>query len=180
MTGSIICGVDDSESAKGAARVARGLSSTLGLRLVFVRVVEPGSADEKISATAQRLERLSGRATNVDCGAEWLVDVGHAADRLVAAAAHEEARFIVVGSNGPRSSLLGGVSAEVSRRAPCPVLVVPPGADGSANGHGDSDRGDAIARFGLGSNGGQAPATDDPDARDFAGGIVRFSLGGLR
>lgn len=180
MTGSIICGVDDSESAKGAARVARGLSSTLGLRLVFVRVVEPGSADEKISATAQRLERLSGRATNVDCGAEWLVDVGHAADRLVAAAAHEEARFIVVGSNGPRSSLLGSVSAEVSRRAPCPVLVVPPGADGSANGHGDSDLGDAIARFGLGSNGGQAPATDDPDARDFAGGIVRFSLGGLR
>src|SRR6266536_386640 len=30
MAGSIICGVDDSESAKGAARVARGLSSKLG------------------------------------------------------------------------------------------------------------------------------------------------------
>jgi hypothetical protein len=40
MTGSIICGVDDSESAKCAARVARGLSS----RLEFVRAVDPGSA----------------------------------------------------------------------------------------------------------------------------------------
>ena len=43
MAGSIICGIDDSESAKGAARVARGLSSKLGLGLVFVRVVEDGA-----------------------------------------------------------------------------------------------------------------------------------------
>ena len=47
MTGSIICGVDDSESAKGAARVARGLSAQLGSRLVFVRVVDGGSPDER-------------------------------------------------------------------------------------------------------------------------------------
>lgn len=176
MTGSIICGVDDSESAKGAARVARGLSSKLGLRLVFVRVVEAGSAGEKISAIAERLERLSTCTTEVDCGAGWLVDVGHPADRLVAAAADEEARLIVVGSTGPRSSLLGSVSAEVSRRAPCPVVVVPPGAD--LNGRGESDLDDAIARLAPGSNSEQAPTGDDPDARDFAGGIVRFSLGG--
>jgi nucleotide-binding universal stress UspA family protein len=180
MTGSIICGVDGSESAKGAARVARGLSSALGLRLVFVRVVEPGSADEKISAIAERLERLTGRTTEVDSGAGWLVDVGHPADRLVAAAADEKARLIVVGSTGPRSSLLGSVSAEVSRRAPCPVVVVPPGANGSVNGHRDSDLGDAIAGFGLGSNNEQAPPTDDLAARDSVGGIVRFSLGGHR
>ena len=60
MTGSIICGVDDSESAKCAARVARGLSSKLGLRPVFVHAVDPGSADEKISAIAERLERRAG------------------------------------------------------------------------------------------------------------------------
>ena len=55
MTGSIICGVDDSESAKGAARVARELSAQLGLRLVFVRVVEDGSTDAKIAAIAAQL-----------------------------------------------------------------------------------------------------------------------------
>jgi hypothetical protein len=33
MAGSIICGVDDSEAAKGAARVARELAGELGLGL---------------------------------------------------------------------------------------------------------------------------------------------------
>ena len=82
--------------------------------------------------------------------------------------------MIVVGSTGPRSSLLGSVSAEVSRRAPCPVVVVPPRAD--ANGRRDRQRetefAGGIVRFGLGpSNEGDS---------DFAGGIVRFSLGAGR
>ena len=114
---------------RAAARVARDLSGKLGLSLVFVRVVDEGSADEKIDAIAERLERLTSAASDVDCGAHWLVEVGHPADRLVAAAANTNASMIVVGSHGPRSSLLGSVSADVSRRAPCPVVVVPPGAD---------------------------------------------------
>jgi nucleotide-binding universal stress UspA family protein len=177
MSGSIICGVDDSESAKGAARVARRLSSELGLGLVFVRVVEDGAPKKEIGAVAERLERISGGATEVDCGASWLVEVGHPADRLVAAAAAENAAMIVIGSTGPRSSLLGSVSAQVSRRAPCPVVVVPPRADaGSANGRRDrqceTEFAGGIVRFGLG-------ASNDGDS-DFAGGIVRFSLGSGR
>jgi len=174
MAGSIICGIDDSESAKGAARVARALSSKLGRSLVFVRVVENGAPKKEISAVAQRLERLTGDATEVDCGAGWLVEVGHPADRLVAAAAAENAAMIVVGSSGPRSSLLGSISAEVSRRAPCPVVVVPPGADASsANGRrardGETQFGAGIVRFG------RSPSKDADG--NFAGGIVRFSLG---
>jgi nucleotide-binding universal stress UspA family protein len=176
MIGSIICGVDGSESAKRAARVARGLSSRLGLRLVFVRVVAPGSGDdEQASTPAQRLERLTGCTTEVDCGAGWRVDVGHPADRLVAAAADEEARLIVVGSSGESSSS-PGLSAEVSRRAPCPVVVVPPGGDGD----GDIGFVDAIPRLHHDSNGRQAQAGHDPGVRNFPGGIVRFSLGGHR
>jgi len=132
MAGSIICGIDDSESAKGAARVARALSGKLGCGLVFVRVVENGAPKKEIGRVAERLERISGDATEVDCGAGWRVEVGHPADRLVAAAAADNAAMIVVGSTGPRSSLLSSVSAEVSRRASCPVVVVPPEAD--ANG----------------------------------------------
>ena len=169
MVGSIICGVDDSESAKGAARVARGLSSKLGLGLVFVRVVEGGAPKKEIGAVA---ERHLGRRGGLRAG--WLVEVGHPADRLVAAAAAENAAMIVVGSTGPRSSLLGSVSAEVSRRAPCPVVVVPPGAD--ANGRRDrrreTDFAGGIVRFGVGPS-------NDGDT-DFAGGIVRFSLGSGR
>jgi nucleotide-binding universal stress UspA family protein len=174
MAGSIICGIDDSESAKGAARVARALSSKLGCGLVFVRVVEDGAPKREISAVAERLERISGDATEVDCGAGWVVEVGHPADRLVAAAEAENAAMIVVGSSGSRSSLLGSISAEVSRRAPCPVVVVPPGADASsANGRqardGETQFGGGIVRFGLSSS-------KDADS-DFAGGIVRFGLG---
>jgi len=169
MAGRLICGIDDSESAKGAARVARRLSSNLGLGLVFISVVEDGAPEPKISATAERLERISAGAPEVDCGAGWLVDIGHPADQLVAAATAEKASMIVVGSTGPRSSLLGSISAEVSRRAPCPVVVVPPGADvNSTNGH----RAETSDMRGAGVSIASAWAADS----DFSGGIVRFSL----
>lgn len=195
MAGSIICGVDDSESAKGAARVARGLSAQLGSRLVYVRVVDGGSPDREISAAAARLQQLAECATDVDCGAQWLVEVGHPADRLVAVAEAEAASLIVVGSTGPRSSLLGSISADVSRRAPCPVVVVAPGADSSfANGNGRvrvsqrtgfpglSDDGYTGSAAGVGVARAPGPgngdrAGNDPDARYFAGGIVRFGIG---
>jgi nucleotide-binding universal stress UspA family protein len=165
MAGSIICGIDESASAQGAARVARGLSRQLGLSLVFVRVVDQWSADEKINAIAERLEFLTSAASDHDRGARWLVEVGHPADRLVAAAAHANASMIVVGSHGPRSSLLGSISADVSRRAPCPVVVVPPGAEDRLNDKRDLfDGGNAHSDLGIGN----------------AGGIVRFGLGSHR
>jgi nucleotide-binding universal stress UspA family protein len=163
MTGSIICGVDDSESAKGAARVARELSEQLGLRLVFMRVVEDGPTDAKLAAVTARLQHFADGAAEVDGGSHWLLDVGHPADRLVAAAEEEGAALIVVGSTGPRSSLLGSISADVSRRAPCPVVVVAPGADGTlANGRAAEHE----------------PGSGEHGAPSFSGGIVRFSLGG--
>jgi nucleotide-binding universal stress UspA family protein len=177
MGGSIICGVDGSESAKGAARVARDLSARLGMRLVFVRVVHDGSSDAQIGTIAARLQHLADGATDVDCGAHWLVDAGHPADRLVAVAAAEEASLIVVGSTGPRSSLLGSISADVSRRAPCPVVVVAPGADGClANGRRRTH--DATRRGGTDSA--RSPGLVDGSGagtHDFGGGIVRFGLG---
>jgi len=154
----IICGVDDSESAKGAARVARALSSELGVGVVFVRAIDRKAADGDVTAITERLERLSASVNDADSGAAWSVEVGHPADALVAAAKKAQAAMIVVGSTGPRSSLLGSISADVSRRAPCPVVVVPPGADsnvaGDVNGVRSLSRSDfagGIARFGLGS-----------------------------
>jgi hypothetical protein len=83
--------------------------------------------------------------------------------------------LIVAGSSG-QSSSSPGLSAEVSRRAPCPVVVVPSGADG----HGDIGFVDAIARLRHDSNEKQAQAGYDPGVRNFPGGILRFSLGGHR
>ena len=195
MARSIICGVDDSESAKGAARVARELSAQTGSQLVFVRVVDDGSPEDEIGAVAARLQRLAECATEVDCGARWLVEVGHPAERLVALAKKEAARLIVVGSTGPRSSLLGSISVDVSRHAPCPVVVVAPGADLSVtNGNARARvRGQARpiglvdghtgATGGFDAAWGPNPANgddarDNRDARDFAGGIARFGIGG--
>jgi nucleotide-binding universal stress UspA family protein len=156
MGGSIICGVDDSESAKGAARVACALADELGLRLVFVCVVEADAPAAEMNAIAGRLEQLSIRASDVDCGADWPVEAGHPGDCLVNAATKADAS--------------GSISADVSRLAPCPVVVVPPGGDARVNGHrdgrGDGDLAGGIARFGLGVGG-----------TDFVGGIARFGLG---
>ncbi|HWB57578.1 MAG TPA: GTP cyclohydrolase I [Gaiellaceae bacterium] len=54
---------------------------------------------------------------------------------------------------GSRSSPLGGISAEVSRGASCPVVVVPPGADEiPANGDAQTGFAGGIARFGPSSH----------------------------
>ena len=89
MSGPIICGVDDSSSAKGAARFARALSALLGRRLLFVHVFERGSSEERIGAVAERLQRLTENLNELDSGAGWLLEVGHPADRLAAVAGDE-------------------------------------------------------------------------------------------
>ncbi len=175
MKGSIVCGVDDSASAHGAVRVARSLSSTLGLRLVLVRVIEESAPAARISALAARLSSLADRATGDDASVRWLVDVGHPADRLVEIADDEHAALVVVGSTGPRSSLLGSISADVSRRAPCPVVIVPPDADAVLDRGEGSDDG---ALAGVAAGGEIRVTRRRVDDDDFAGGIYRFNLGG--
>jgi nucleotide-binding universal stress UspA family protein len=169
MTGSIICGVGNSSSAREAARVARVLARELGLGLVFVRAVKEAPSEPEVTATAERLEELMAGATDVDCGATWLVDAGDPADSLVDAAREKDAALIVVGSSPSRS-----ISVDLWRRAPCPVVVVPLGGEPTANGNGDGrehidddrDFAGGIARLGLGGRG-----------TEFDGGIVRFGLG---
>jgi nucleotide-binding universal stress UspA family protein len=173
MAGSIVCGVDDSSSAKGAARVARALAAQLGLEIVFVRVVEADASEAKVNAITERLERLRAGAEDLDCGAAWLLETGHPADRLVAVAEAGEATLIVMGSTGPRSSLLGSISADVSKRAPCPVVVVPPGADVLVNG-----REHSLISGPQNPPGGIVRFANEGGASETAGGIVRFGLGG--
>ena len=127
MSGPVVCGLEDAASVVGATFVARTLAERFELPLVFVHVVEPGqrAVDDVRSVLALRqavdaLEPVSE--------ATWRVEAGHPADRLLAVAEDCRASFVVVGCHGPRSSLLGSISADVSRRASCPVVVVPPDA----------------------------------------------------
>lgn len=122
----VICGVDawDSESGSaGTVHLARDLARQFQRPLLFVTVIDANS-DEKNRAGAGALLRHVTE-TSHDIDTSWTVEEGHPADRLVALAREREASFLVVGNHGPRLSLLGSVSADVSRRAPCPVVVVP-------------------------------------------------------
>jgi nucleotide-binding universal stress UspA family protein len=174
MSGSIICGVDDSKSAKSAARVARGLSAELGLPLIFVHCVEPTAENGSQRATVERLQRLTAFGNHPDYGAEWLVDVGPLAERLVAVAGKRHAAFIVLGATHLCSSPAENVSAEVLEQAQCPLVIVPPGGTAAAtnghHGHAGTEFEDGIARFRFGS-------LSEDGRTDYAGGIARFSLG---
>ena len=150
MTGAVVCGIDDSAAATGTARVAHVLAERFGLPLLFVHVVQPGAGEEELAAAAGLLrEAVDGVAP--EGGPRSTIETGHPADRLVALASKQGASFVVVGCHGPRSSLLRSISADVSRRASAPVVVVPPAA---------SER--------------QVGEAGEPS---FAGGIVRFDRG---
>lgn len=125
MNGPVICGIEDARGA-AAAGVARGLAKRYGLPLLYVHVLDGGRGAEP---AAWLLHEATAPG-----GGQVAIEEGHPADRLVELAGERNASFLVVGNRGPRSSLLGSVSADVSRRAPCPVLVVPPTADPAADG----------------------------------------------
>jgi nucleotide-binding universal stress UspA family protein len=145
VNGPVICGIEDRNGA-GVARVARRLAERHELPLIYVHVLDGGGDAE------QAVQVL--REATAPGDVELAIEKGqHPADRLVELAKQRDASFLVVGNRGPRSSLLGSVSADVSRRAPCPVLVVPATAE---------------------------PAVREPTAGEelsVDGGILRFALG---
>lgn len=131
MRSVIVCGVDESAGGRDAARVARGLADLTAAPLVLVHVV--GLAEEVLTG-AMLIAELARTAELGEV--EGRVPVGLPAERLAEIADAEHAAFLVVGSRGLGrlgAAFLGSVSAELVGLAPCPVLVVPPGAaDGTS------------------------------------------------
>lgn len=150
MERSIVCGIDASDGARVALRVAARLAEELGLRLVVASVVQPQASPAGFGPTAHQLARLpldtlltSGEAL-VDriLDEEHLVDAerrvvfGFTADRLADLADDESAELIVVGSRGRsgfKAAWLGSVSSDLIGVARCPVLVVPRGVASARN-----------------------------------------------
>jgi nucleotide-binding universal stress UspA family protein len=134
MSGTIVCGVTESEDGRSAADLAHALGTRLGLRLVLVHVVDgvPAGAGESLT-TRQRqtgAERtLDQIAREIGDGAEKRVVMGARADALAQVAAEEGADLIVLGS---RATGLGSrklrctLARELEATTPVPVLVAPP------------------------------------------------------
>jgi nucleotide-binding universal stress UspA family protein len=144
-THRIICGVDGSEQARHAASAALRLANRLGARLTLVHVtptrsmapvdrfpygVDPGafrrSTELAFSEAEDAFDSLSSEVAAA--GLEREVRLGEPAAVLAEVAADYDAELIIVGSRGRgtwRSAVLGSVSSDVTRLAPCPVMIVP-------------------------------------------------------
>jgi nucleotide-binding universal stress UspA family protein len=145
MSGPVICAIED-ESGAGVADVARELAERYAFPLLYVHVLDGDGEMEQAVRMLRNAAPGSGELA--------IERAHHPADRLVELAEQRGASFLVVGNHGPHASVLGSISADVSRRAPCPVVVVSPAAEAEAPG--------------------REARSDEPDVR---GGIVRFRVG---
>lgn len=116
----IIVGYDDSESARRALDRAADLTG-YGSTLTVVSVAREGG---ELSASA--LEHAREQLLRRHVTATYLQPVGEPAAELVGTARELDADLVVVGrrSHSLRRLVLGSVSGDVVRSAPCDVLVV--------------------------------------------------------
>ncbi len=147
--GPIVAAVDGSEGSLEAARVAAALDHRLGLGLEVVHAYAPRpvpgtsavprAREELARADEDRAGQLldeTAAQLGVPADATRAVRGRSEASALVAHAREVDAALVVVGSRGQgavRSALLGSFSTSVLADAPCPVVVVPPGARAPAS-----------------------------------------------
>lgn len=123
MSGTILCGIDDSQSAGAALQLAAALSERLRLRLVVAHVTSGTLPDE-----ATRLVERALQQAGLDGTADRRVAVGERAARLAQIAAEEGADLIIVGSSRDgRLRLWPGstLASELESATSCPVLIAP-------------------------------------------------------
>ena len=119
---TILVGYDDSDAARRALDRAADLTG-YGSRLTVVTV-----ARDEGPVLGDILDNARTRLIERHVSATYLQPSGEPADAIVETAEELAADLVVVGrrSRGPiHRPGLGSVSADVARRAPCEVLVVP-------------------------------------------------------
>jgi nucleotide-binding universal stress UspA family protein len=143
----IILAVRVGNASAGPGRTAAWLASSLGTELTLVYVAtELGTAREvavaagipeadvraRLVAEAREKAEQWGRDALDGLAFDVVIEEGAVADRVAAVALELDADLIIAGSEarGPiRGIILGDTTAEILRRAPCPVVVVPPRAE---------------------------------------------------
>jgi nucleotide-binding universal stress UspA family protein len=110
-----------------AAHLARRLDADL--TLVAVVQVGPMAARPRPDAFRHFVDDI---AADLGLQPALRVEIGRPAERLLAVAGELGSDLLVIGDTrrGPiGDALLGGTRAEITRHAPCPVMVVPAGAE---------------------------------------------------
>jgi nucleotide-binding universal stress UspA family protein len=112
----IVVAFDGSDSSKRALNAAADLMG-YGASLSVVHVRQAGSEDRTVDQAREHLLRRHVMA-------RYLEPCGQAAREVVEAAREVGADLVVVGRQNALEGVLGSISSEIVRHAPCDVLVV--------------------------------------------------------
>jgi nucleotide-binding universal stress UspA family protein len=139
MPGPIVCGIDSSPGAGGAARVAAALARELDCGLVLAYVAGESStfphADRPLwkrsrrrAAARERLKQMASMLAGLEPSVT--VSFGEPAQGLVSICDERDADLLVVAPRLRRGldRFRPTVSARLMTRTPCPLLLVPEGA----------------------------------------------------
>lgn len=139
MFRKILVAYDGSEGAKRALRAGLELARTTGARITAISVREHlpyfatsvdevDEAREQIDAFFRRItdeaRRVAGEA-GVEL--ETVVQSGHEVETTIAYAKREACDLLIVGFTGHSNvfgRIMGGTAQNLTRLAPCPVLIV--------------------------------------------------------
>ena len=142
MIGHILVAIDGSEHSRRAAGFAHDLAQQTGARITLLCVLEqprmlplgfldaaaiglPRPSEKELEAVKQLLDQVAADLPKAQV--EKRVELGHAAETIVAVAHQLPADLIVVGARGLSRGgkwLLGSVSDRVIQHAGRPVTVV--------------------------------------------------------
>lgn len=141
---AIVC-VDDTSNARNVVLHALAVTEPLGASAILLHVLEaaPGSNSRPTDPidwalrrryAQETLRRLCAGHPAADTLVAELVE-GPAADQISRRIRNQDASLVVLGTcgdNGPSSCRLGLTAQDVIEKARTSVLLVPPGADGTA------------------------------------------------
>lgn len=140
---TVVVGVDGSDHAMEAARLAASIARKWNARLLIATVVRPpegwwgiGGAPPTPDAFAaavvegrrQVLDQAEKSLDLKDLNYDTVEEVGDPATRLAEVCRAENADLLVVGRRGAgivERLIVGSVADRVAHAAPCPVLTVP-------------------------------------------------------
>jgi len=136
----ILVPIDFSESSLTALRCARALAEAGKDHVILLNVVEEPDSFRTLNVVSRQRARYSQRAerlhelANRELGARVVarieVRAGRPLAEIVRSASKRRADLIIVGRHphhGLRHWLRGHTATQLSKRAPCPVLLLQPG-----------------------------------------------------
>ena len=129
----ILCPTDFSETSRRAIAHATVIARWYGASLTVLHVCDSSGA--MLGRIREQIAASCAEATASGVPVIVLVDPGRPAAAIVDRAASMPADLIVIGTHGAggfEHLVLGSVAEKVLRKAGCPVLTVPPHAEGSA------------------------------------------------